>query len=320
MPLDPVMQQIVAAIPISQSEVLDIPALRAAGDALLEFITGPDGPIAVASVEDLTVAGPRGPIALRIYRPSSPIGGTVHHFYGGGWVQGSIDIIDPIARRMARDLSMVVVTSSYRLAPEEPFPAGFEDCVVAANWTLDQLDQLGGREQPVVLSGESAGANLAAAVALSLRDEKLDKTFDAQLLINPAVDLRESTFERVSMQADADPTLHLHSLRQLYPLYSAGHDRDDPRMSPLAAKDFSSLPPAVIAVLSVDPLRDEGVEYADRLRSANVAVELLEFDDLTHGYSGLSAIVPAADRAFSRTLSALRHLLETLRKTGAPSQ
>lgn len=309
MALDPVLQQLLNQMPIPASEELDIEAQRAWAEALRPMLIGPEGPIAVASIEDRTLPGPRGDIAIRIYRPGGAVAGTLHHFYGGGWSIGNIDIIDPIARRLARDLSMVVVTSNYRLAPENPFPAGVDDCLVAARWTLDHVGELGGGDRPVVISGESAGANLAAVVALMLRNERPGRNFDAQLLVNPAVDLRDSAFQRDSVRADADPGLRTHSLRQLYPLYSSGHDRADPRLSPLAADDLSRLPPAVIAVLTVDPLRDEAVEYADRLRAVGVPAELIEFDDLTHGFTGLTILVPAADRAFTQTLARLQDLL-----------
>ncbi|WP_340266996.1 alpha/beta hydrolase [Sphingobium mellinum] len=309
MPLDPVLQQLIDQMPIPKSDELDIAAYRASSEPLRALMIGPDGLIPVASIEDRTLAGPRGDIAMKIYRPSGDVRGTLHHFYGGGWSTGSIDLIDPIVRRMVRDLSMVVVTSSYRLAPENPFPAGLDDSLVAARWTLDHVGELGGGGRPVVVSGESAGANLAAVVALVLRDERPGRSFDAQLLVNPAVDLRDSAFERASVRADADPMLRSHSLRQLYPLYSAGHDRADPRLSPLAADDLSGLPPAVIAVLTADPLRDEAVEYAERLRASGVPVELMEFGDLGHGFTGLTVLVPAADRAFRRTLAGLQDML-----------
>lgn len=309
MPLDSILQQLVSQLPIPKSQTLDIAAYRAAAEPLGALMIGPEGPVPVDSIENRTLSGPRGDVAIRIYRPIGTMQGTVLHYHGGGWCMGSIDLIDPIARRMARDLSMVVVTSSYRLAPEQPFPAGLDDCLVAARWTLDHHAELGGADFPVILSGESAGANLAAAVTLLLRDERAGKSFDAQLLINPAVDLREDSTHRASFIADADPMLRADMVRQLYPLYVAGHDRADPRLSPLAAQDLAGLPPAMIAILSVDPLHDEAVEYVERLRAAGVPVEVIEFDDLTHGFSGLTAIVPAADRAFGRTMAGLQDLL-----------
>jgi acetyl esterase len=303
------MQQLVDQLPIPASEVLDVGAWREAAGTLGKMIVGPHGPVSVASIEDRTLAGPEGAITARIYRPHGPAQGTIHHLHGGGWVVGNIDIIDSYARRLARDLSMVVVTSNYRLAPEYPFPSGFNDCLTAATWVLDHVGELGGADFPVILSGESAGGNLAAAVALSLRDVRPESTFDLQLLINPAVDLRETTVNRASFQADADPMLQTRNMLQLYPMYSAGHDRADPRLSPLAADTVAGLPAAVIAVLTIDPLHDEGVAYAVRLRDSGVPVELIEFDDLAHGFSGLTELVPAAARAVAETLERVKQML-----------
>lgn len=309
MALDPILQQLADQMPIPDSEELDIAAWRSTADGLAAMTVGPHGPIQIASVEDRVIAGPNCAIPIRIYRPEGPASGTLHHLYGGGWVVGNIDIIDNFARLLARDLSMVVVTNNYRLAPEFPFPAAFNDCIAAATWVLDHLEELGGAARPAVLSGESAGGNLAAAVALELRDQRSRSGFDAQLLINPAVDLREATVNRPSYRADADPMLRTRDVVQLYPIYCAGHDRSDPRLSPLGAVNVAGLPPAVIAVLSVDPLRDEAVEYAERLREALVRVELIEFPDLTHGFCGLTELVPAAARAVGEMLYRLKEVL-----------
>jgi acetyl esterase len=235
--------------------------------------------------------------------------GTLLHFYGGGFTLGSIDMIDPIARRFARDLSMVVVTSNYRLAPENPFPAGFNDALFTARWVLDHAGELGGEDLPVVLSGESAGANLAAGVTLVLRSEPAKKGVAAQLLINPGLDLRASAADYPSHRADADPLLNGKLLEPMYQNYAGGHDRADPRISPITAVDLTGLPPAVIAVLTVDPLHDEGVAYAERLKDAHVQVELIEFDNLTHGFYTLTALVPAADLAVDEVLGRLRTVL-----------
>ncbi len=123
---------------------------------------------------------------------------------------------------------MVVVTSSYRLAPEHPFPAGFDDSLAAAAWVLGNTADLGGTGRPVIIGGESAGANLAAAIALALRDRR-GRNFDAQLLFFPAVDLRERAGEYPSRRANADPTLPTETFPQLFSSYSGGHDPADPK-------------------------------------------------------------------------------------------
>lgn len=309
MALDPVLQQLLDQIPAAPTGELDIPALRGMSAALLAMAYGPEGPAPVASIENIALTTPDSTVPLRIYRPVGRPGGTLHYLYGGGWCAGSVELIEPIARRLARDLSMVVVTSGYRLAPEDPFPAGFNDATAAASWVLAHSGELGGSDRPVVIGGESAGANLAAAIAIELRDHAATREFDAQLLFFPAVDLRGTAAAYPSRHANADPALRNEVLPELFKLYAAGHDLADPRISPAAADNLAQLPSAVIVVLSVDPLRDEAVAYADALQDAGVAVELIEYDHLVHGFTGLTALVPAAKQATDSVVDRLKALL-----------
>lgn len=308
MALDPVLQQIIAQLPVPTSDKIDHEAMRHDMDAMVAVFNGPDGPIEVASVENMDIAGDGGPVPLRIIRPLTASTGTLHLLHGGGWAFGSIEFIEPLARRLARNLSMVVVASGYRLAPENPFPAGFNDCLAAARWTVEHAAELGGAGNPAVIAGESAGANLAAAVALALAEEGC-ANFDAQLLFYPAVDLREEAANYPSRVANADPTLRTEFLPQLAGDYYGAHDPADPHISPLMSGQLDTVPPAVIVVLEVDPLRDEAVAYADRLREAGVDVELVEFDNLTHGFPNLSAMVPAAAEATEVVGQRLKKLL-----------
>lgn len=275
---------------------------------MVPFFHGPEGPIPVGAVENRELPGVGGSVPIRIFRPASAPRGTLHFVHGGGWVTGSIDLIEPLARRLTRDLSMVVVTSGYRLAPEHPFPAGFDDSLTAARWVLDHADELGGAAHPVIIGGESAGGNLAAAIALELRDSA-GRNFDAQLLFFPAVDLRSEADGYPSRRANADPSLCTETFRQVIGVYCGGHDPADPRISPLAAERLDNVPPAVVVVLTVDPLRDEAVAYADRLRQAGVPVDLVEFAHLTHGFPNLSALVPAAAEATVVVVDRLKTLL-----------
>ena len=296
MALDPVLQQIIAQLPVPTSDKIDHEVMRRDMDAMIAIFHGPDGPIEVGSVENMDIAGDGGPLPLRIIRPLTAPTGTMHLLHGGGWAFGSIEFIEPLARRLARDLSMVVVASGYRLAPENPFPAGFNDCLAAARWTMEHAAELGGAGNPTVIAGESAGGNLAAAVALALAEEGRGN-FDAQLLFFPAVDLREEGANYPSRIANADPTLRTEILPQLVRDYCGAHNPADPHISPLVSGQLDTVPPAVIVVLEVDPLRDEAVAYADRLREAGVDVELVKFDNLTHGFNNLCALVPAATEA-----------------------
>lgn len=307
MALDPVLQQILDQLPIASGEI-DFAAMRIETAPLAPLFHGPQGPIQVGAVENSEIPGVGGSVPIRIFRPASTPRGTLHLLHGGGWALGSIDFIEPLARRLTRDLSMVVVASGYRLAPEHPFPAGFEDSLTAARWVLDHVGELGGAAHPVVIGGESAGGNLAAAIALELRSAA-SKNFDAQLLFYPAVDLRSEADAYPSRLANADPSLRTETFPQIMGGYRGGHDPADPRISPLAAERLDNLPPAVVVVLTVDPLHDEAVAYADRLRQAGVAVDLVEFDHLTHGFPNLSALVPAAADATDLVVDRLNSLL-----------
>ncbi|UZW54345.1 alpha/beta hydrolase [Sphingobium sp. JS3065] len=307
MALDPALQQILDQLPIPSGEI-DFPALRKQTLSMTSLFHGPEGPIEIGHVENNDLPSLAGSVPIRIFRPAGTPRGTLHLLHGGGWAMGSIDFIEPLARRLTRDLSMVVVASGYRLAPEHPFPAGFEDSLAAARWVLDHVGELGGAAHPVVIGGESAGGNLAAAIALELRSGA-SKNFDAQLLFYPAVDLRSEADAYPSRLANADPSLRTETFPQMMGSYCGGHDRADPRISPLAAERLDSLPPAVVVVLTVDPLRDEAVAYADRLREAGVVVDLVEFEHLTHGFPNLSALVPAAAKATAAVVERLEELL-----------
>lgn len=310
MALDPVLQQLVEQLPSVPPGPIDHPSLRRQAAAMIPLVVGPRGRIAVASIEDLEIAGEKAAVPLRIFRPAVEAAGTLHYIHGGGWAIGDLDTVDHTARRLCRDLSMVVVTSSYRLAPENPFPAAFDDSLAAARWVAGNLARLGGDAAPAIIGGDSAGGNLAAAICIAMRDGPEDvRPFDAQLLLYPAVDLAACDDDYLSRIRDADPTLRRASLALCVQDYAGEADPSDPRLSPLRAADLSGLPRALTVILSVDPLRDEAVAYADRLRDAGVQSELLEFDNLTHGFLHLAGIVPAAAEATDVVIARLRDLL-----------
>ena len=310
MPLDPMLAQLISQIPAIPEGPVDYPAVREMADSMIPMIVGPDGTIEVGNVEDVGLVGTGGPVPLRIYRPIGDAQGTLHYVHGGGWAVGNLATVDHTARRLSRDLGMVVVTSSYRLAPEHPFPAAFEDSLTAARWVLQNRAELGGAGCPAIIGGDSAGGNLAAAVSIALRDSN-DGTgvFDCQLLLYPAVDLRPNR-EYASRVRDADPTLVAGNLDMYAADYAGTADRSDPLISPLAADSLSGLPTALIVVLSVDPLHDEAIAYADRLRDSGVIVEVMEFDNLTHGFVHFAGIIPATAVATQQVVDRLKALVK----------
>lgn len=312
MPLDPILQRLIDQVPALPDGPIDYPAVRQMAGSLIPVLAPPESLSPVGGVTELTIEGQGGRVPLRVYRPLGTPIGIMHYIHGGGWCVGELATVDHTARRLCEGLSMVVVTSSYRLAPEHPFPAAFEDSLAAARWVQSNREELGGSQLPTVLAGDSAGGNLAAAIALIQRDTG-EAPFDVQLLLYPAVDLRASAASFGSRLRNADPTLRADQMDSYVGDYTGGTDLADPRISPLAAESVAAVPPAIIVVQSVDPLRDEGVAYADRLRDAGVRVELMEFENLTHGFVHFAQLVPAAAKATDDVMARLRSMLPVKR-------
>ena len=317
MTLDPALAEILKAIPSEVELPIDWPGQRANAASLLPLIVGPAPVTEVAAVEARNIDGPGGPVPLRIYRPTKPTAITLHYIHGGGWTIGDLDTVDHTIRYLCEALPAVIVSSTYRLAPEHPFPAAYEDSLAAAQWVLDNVDTLGGDARQVVIAGDSAGGNLAATTAIGLRDAARERgetgphPLKAQLLLYPSVDLRAEGWAFPSRVANADPSLQADTLRATADAYIGDSDPNDWRLSPLGAQDLSGLPPALIVVLSVDPLRDEAIAYAERLRQAGGRAEVIEFSNLIHGFTHLRRIIPAAAVASDEVLEQFRSLLHT---------
>ena len=257
----------------------------------------------VADVQEVSIPGPAGDIPARIYRPEDPTGATIVFFHGGGWIIGDLESHDGHARRLAATVGAVVVHVGYRLAPEHPFPAAYDDCVAATRWAHDHVEELGGRADRIAVAGDSAGGNLAAAVALHCRDAGLPLT--AQLLVYPAVDLaggladsgddgfftgQDDWVERQYLADDLAAAL-------------------DPRVSPLRATDHAGLAPAVIGIGHHDPLLAQNLAYADALRAAGVPTVLREYPDLVHGFFGMGGVSASAEKAADELCRDLRDLV-----------
>ncbi|MFJ8214520.1 alpha/beta hydrolase [Streptomyces sp. NPDC096033] len=298
MPLDPPLSALLDrlnATPAPRILDTDPDVLREAQRRLGAGITAPET-LAVGSVEDRTVPGPAGEIPVRVYRPAvaGPVP-TVVFFHGGGWITGDLDSHDDVTRRLCRDVEAVVVAVDYRLAPEHPFPAAYDDCLAAARHVADRIGEYGARPDRLAVAGDSAGANLAAVVALAFRDEHRDLA--AQLLAYPATDFDG---DHPSRMQNADGYLLSHQdILDIQTLYAG----DDPavracaRVSPLRADSHAGLAPAVIGTAEYDPLRDEGNAYAAALAEAGVDVFARTYDGLIHAFLHLFRASPAAEAA-----------------------
>jgi acetyl esterase len=257
----------------------------------------------VASVEDLTVSGAGGPRPARLYRPTGTPSVALVFLHGGGWYVGDIECYDPIARVLANRTGCAILSVGYRLAPEYPYPSGFEDAVAAANWAAIHAYELG--VDRIGVAGDSAGGNLAAAVALHARDTG-GPALSLQLLVYPALDLTRQP----SGPPDPDG-VHLQDsdLGEIQARYLGGADPADPYVSPLLAPRLDGVAPAVIAAAEYDRLRPEAAAYADRLRAAGVPVTYLPGEGLDHAYLGWAAFARTAENATRALGAAVRTML-----------
>ncbi|MFJ2581436.1 alpha/beta hydrolase [Kitasatospora aureofaciens] len=310
MPVDPSIAPVldqVNAQPIPRVIDTDPEVLREVNRQMGSWVTLPE-PIEVGSVENTTVPGPAGQIPVRVYRPAA--GGpvpTVVFFHGGGWLTGDLDTHDDVTRRMSRDVNAVVVAVDYRLAPEHPFPAAYDDCLATAHHVADHINDYGGRLDRLAVAGDSAGGNLAAAVALTFRDE--GRPLAAQLLVYPATDLIGDYPSRTENATGY--VLGTQDVLDLQHLY-AGDDpavRGSYQASPIRAERFTGLAPAVIGTAQYDPLRDEGNAYAEALKNAGVDVFARTYDGLIHTFLNLFPISPAADAAVTELFAHLKERL-----------
>ena len=263
----------------------------------------------VGSTEDVVLPHGR---AVRIYRPvgSGPVP-TIVFIHGGGFVIGSIETHDDHARLLCRDVGpagAVVVSVDYRLAPEHPFPAGFEDCLAATRWVGEHVAELGGDADRIVVAGDSAGGNLAAAVSLAVRDA--GPRLAAQLLLYPTVDFDPAGAYPSRAENASGFFLTAEDMLWFGQQYvPAGTDVRDPRASVLHAPDLSGLPPAVVATAEYDPLRDEGEAYAAALEAAGVTVVVRRSAGMIHGFYGLGHLSPGAAAAIAQLNADLTALL-----------
>jgi len=290
--------------------------LEALGDPPLESSTPPavralrasriqPPTIALAEVRDVDADG----IPTRLYRPSADVPlGLFVYFHGGGWVLGSIETHDHVARALASESGCAVLSVDYRLAPEHPFPAGLDDAVSVSAWAHENAQSLGCDPERLAIGGDSAGANLAAVVTQSGRFP-----FRFQILVYPATDARGGT---ASYEELADGFgLTSGGMRWFLEHYLSGGESapDDPRVSPLLADDsaFAVSPPTLLITAELDPLRDEGEAYAERLRGAGVPAETTRDDGMIHGFFSLGELLTDGRTAMTQAADALAGAIGT---------
>ena len=292
--IDPWVAEWIAANPERAAPFEDFPP------EILELARGPIGPPPtreIAHVSDHIVEG----VPVRVYRDDGPPTGLVVYFHGGGFVIGSIGLMDNVARELAHGSGAVVVSVGYRLAPEHPYPAGLDDCETVTRWARANADRFDVSPQSVAVCGESAGGNLAAAVALRLRAAG-DMSLAGQVLIYPAV---AGTATYPSAEEFDGLVISRTAGQKFWAAYSGGRDLDgDPCAVPLCAPGLAGLPPALVILGGCDLLRDEGRAYAARLREDGVEVDEVCYPGQPHGFVNFD--FPAAGLAFERIGAWLR--------------
>jgi acetyl esterase len=312
--LDPDLEKILPLLPLRDAATLTPARARAELVALAD--SRKDVPLPeLATAKDITVDGAAWPIAARLFATGTMPAPTIVYFHGGGWVAGDLFTHERQARTLALEAEAVVVSIDYRRPPETPFPGAFEDCLAATRWAAANIGELGGDAARLAVAGDSAGGNLAAAVAQASR--KGGPRLAAQLLIYPATDLAGNygvaaeNAKFPSRQQNADGYFLTGDAMRFF----AGHylpllkDSEDPRASPLRNADLTGLPRAVITTAEFDPLRDEGEAYADALKKAGVEVAYFREPGMVHGYFGMGAASPAADAARRRATQAFKAML-----------
>jgi acetyl esterase len=262
----------------------------------------------VHAVEPLQI--PLGTHALpaRLYRPSAQRGLPVTlYFHGGGWVVGTLDAYDTYCRALSVASGSLVLSVDYRLAPEAPFPAAIDDCFGAAVWAAGHAADFGGDGRRLAVAGDSAGGNLAAAVALRARDSG-GPALRGQLLVYPVTD---ADFDRKSyVENGVGFSLTAQRMRWFWDQYApAGIERAQATLSVLRAASHARLPPALVFTAGFDPLRDEGLAYVEALRRGGTSVVHRHFDSVIHGYALMLRLLPAARESMRVSGSWLREQL-----------
>lgn len=278
------------------------------------FYTQPEPP-AVASIRDLFIPGPAGDIPLRVYRPvgsneTQTLGGLVY-YHGGGWVIGDLDTHDTLCRELANAAGCGVVAVDYRLGPEHRFPAAVHDVEAATRWVFANAGDLKLDPRRIAVGGDSAGGNLAAVVCLLLRDapdsEAVRPAF--QLLIYPSTDMRARSPSHT--ENGQGYLLTSDTINYFQDHYANVSQRTQWQASPLLAPSHANLPPALVLTAGFDPLRDEGLAYANALSGAGVPCQYVCFGRQIHGFVPMGRVMDESRTAVNLCADALRRALTT---------
>jgi len=308
--IDPQMIPLLAAMKermASRSAMMDISPKEMRERVAVDFAIWNEGAPALARIEDFDIPGPYGRTKIRLYDPS-PVTNRLRpalvYFHGGGWVIGDLEIEDRSLRQLALASDCAIVSVDYVLAPEYKFPAPVMDCCSAFRWVVQNGKEIGLDPGRLAIGGASAGANLALATALSLRDKnELTARF---LLFYYGVFSGATDSLSYSQFGNGDYGLGQEAMEFFLSLYlEKPEDRHHPLVSPLIA-DMAGLPPTFLSIAGLDPLRDDSRRLAEKLRKSNIPVATREYDGVVHGFTLMGRALDAANLAVEDAGAALR--------------
>jgi acetyl esterase len=311
MPLDPLVKAFLdkaAAKPRPKPWELPVAAARQSFAGMMQ-LTGPKD-VAVGRVENLSCPGPGGDIALRAYTPIAAVGplSTLIYFHGGGFVAGNLESHDGLCRLFSSEGGFKVIAVDYRLAPEHPWPAAVDDAWAAVQWIEANAAQLGVDAGRLAVGGDSAGGMLAAIVTQMAR-EKARPRVAYQLLLFPSTQVGAETSSLNEFAVGY--FLERRAIDYFNGLYlPPGTDKNASKVSPLRAKDFSGLPEAYVMLGGYDPLHDEGLAYAEKLRAAGAKVTIVDYADMVHCFIYLQTVLSQAHEAVAKAAKAVKAALD----------
>lgn len=308
--IDPQMIPLLAAMKermASRSAMMDISPEEMRERVTADFAIWNEGAPGLGRIEDFDIPGPFGPTKIRLYDRLSGQQGlrpVLVYFHGGGWVIGDLDTEDRSLRQLALASDCAILSVDYVLAPEHKFPAPVTDCCSAVRWVMQNGKDLGLDALRLAIGGASAGANLALATALSLRDKnELTARF---LLFYYGVFSGATDSLSYSQFGNGDYGLGQEAMEFFLSLYlEKPEDRHHPLVSPLIA-DMAGLPPTFLSIAGLDPLRDDSRRLAEKLRKSNIPVATREYDGVVHGFTLMGRALDAANLAVEDAGAALR--------------
>ncbi|MFB7108617.1 alpha/beta hydrolase [Streptomyces sp. NPDC056291] len=300
MTLHPEIATFIASLPAPPEGPLDPVAMRAADEA---HVAPLEERLPLHAVDDVTAKTAAGEVPVRIYTPvEADSYGVLVYFHGGAFFLGSLETHDHVARSLAEETGLQVVSVGYRLAPEAAFPAGLDDCYAVVRWAAEEGTGLAWDGTTLAVAGDSSGGTFAAAVAARAHDDGFDR-ITHQILYYPSLDLDFDVDRYPSLRENAvGYGLETAGLKPFNAFYlDTGADPADPLVSPIKRTDLTGLPPALVVTAEHDPMRDEGELYGERLREAGVETTVSRYEGAGHGFVQHFSRIPEYHAVFTQT-------------------